>query len=483
MRIMKRPIKYILSAAIISIASVASYAQQNLRTAYFLDGYTYNYKLNPAFAPERSFFAFPALGNLGIGIESNFGLSSFLYPTADGNLTTFLSPSVSDSDFLKKLNRINDLNIEINESILATGFRVGKTFHTIDLSLKAGAGAALPKDLFAFIKTGSSNGATSWDISRIGLRANARLELAYGYSRPVLDWIRVGGRIKLLMGIAQASAIVDNMSLTMSGKQWSVTAHGKADISGPLTVGTVEGSNEVDFDQIQMPEDLDAIMDYISKPSIGLAFDLGASFDFLNYFTASISVLDLGYISWNSTTSAVMPGGEWSFDGFGNLTTGEDSSLNIDDQFSEMADDLKQMLKMEKDGETGKKSKGLGATIHAAIEARMPFYERLSFGLLATQRIDGIYSWTEARLAANIAPVNCISASASYAISNFGHSLGGVINFHFPGFNLYAGLDSFLPLLDVTPQFVPIGHLNTNLTAGITFTFGKAKGRYRTAKL
>lgn len=475
---MKRQCKHIISAAIICIAAFSASAQQNLRTAYFLDGYTYNYKLNPSFAPERSFFAFPALGNIGIGVESNLGLSSILYPTADGNLTTFLSPEISDSDFLKQINKINNINLEINESLIATGFRIGKTYHTIDLSLKAGAGAALPKDLFAFIKTGSSAGATSWDISRIGLRANARLELAYGYSRPIFDWIRVGGRVKLLVGIAQANAVVDNMNLVMSGEKWAVTSHGKADISGPVSFGTKDGSNEIDFEDIRVPEDLDGIMDYISKPSIGVAFDLGASFDFLNYFTASVSVLDLGFISWKNTTSAVMPGGEWSFNGFGTISA-DGSGLDFDEQLSEMTDDLMQMIRMEKEGDISNRSKGLGATIHAAIEARMPFYERLSFGLLATQRIDGIYSWTEARLAANIAPVNCISASASYAISDFGHSLGGVINFHFPGFNLYAGLDSFLPLLDVTPQFVPVGHLNTNMTAGLTFTFGKAKGRYR----
>ena len=46
-------------AAVTVISSISAFGQQNLRTAYFLDGYTYNYKMNPAMAPERAFFAMP----------------------------------------------------------------------------------------------------------------------------------------------------------------------------------------------------------------------------------------------------------------------------------------------------------------------------------------------------------------------------------------------------------------------------------------
>ena len=143
---------YIISIIMLFASVVALSAQQNLRTAYFLDGYTYNYKLNPAFAPERGFFAIPALGNLGIGMETNFALSTFLYPTYDGNLTTFLNNSVDDAFFLNKLNTLNLVSASINESLVSTGFRIGESFHTIDLSVKADAGAVVPKDLFEFLK-------------------------------------------------------------------------------------------------------------------------------------------------------------------------------------------------------------------------------------------------------------------------------------------------------------------------------------------
>ena len=473
-----KKLQYIIAFALLTtLSSLSAFAQQNLRSAYFLDGYTYNYKLNPAMAPERAFFAIPGIGNLGAGAETNLAVSTFLYPTGNGNMTTFLSSSVSDADFIDKLNKLNKLNVSFNESLIAMGFRTGDAFHTIDFSLKADASASLPKDLLAFMKTGSSNGATAWDISRTGVRANTRLEIAYGYSRPISDWIRVGARAKLLMGIARADVLIDDFSLQMSGKEWAVSAHGSAEVSGPVTIGTRSGSNEVDYDMISYPDEVDEIMAALKKPSLGFAVDLGASFDFLDYFTASVSVLDFGFIGWNSTTTAVMPGGKWSFGGFEQIGFTDDN--NFEDQFDQLAESLESMIKLEKTGDMQKKSAGLAATIHAGVEARMPFYERLSFGLLGTQRVEGIYSWTEGRLSANLAPTNWFSLAGSCAVSNFGNSVGGVVNIHLPGFNLYAGLDSFLPLMNVTPQFIPIDSFNTNLTAGLTLTIGKAEGRYR----
>lgn len=52
-------IKAYISAVIIGIAGMSGVSAQNaLRTGYFLEGYTYRHMLNPAFAPERGYFAF-----------------------------------------------------------------------------------------------------------------------------------------------------------------------------------------------------------------------------------------------------------------------------------------------------------------------------------------------------------------------------------------------------------------------------------------
>ena len=58
-----------------------------------------------------------------------------------------------------------------------------------------------------------------------------------------------------------------------------------------------------------------------------------------------------------------------------------------------------------------------------------------------------------------------------------------MINFHFPGFNLYAGVDSFKPLMNVTPKYyIPVDDWNTNLAVGMNISFGKAVGRFHKDK-
>lgn len=471
-----KKIVHILFAAALLLPAFNVSAQQNLRSAYFLDGYNFRYKMNPALAPERPFFSMPLLGNLGLGVESNLGLSSFLYPKGD-ELVTFLHPSVSNTEAMSAFRKRNSVNINVNENILAFGFRTGKCFHTVDLSLRTDAGVGLPKSFFSFIKEGSSNGTQSWNFNDVNMRLDSRLELAYGFSRN-MDWLSIGARVKVLMGYARLDAAVSNMDLTLNEEIWSVKAEGDGFISGPVNVAEDPQTGMIDWLNCEFMSDAeDLLAPLTDKKNIGLAFDLGASVDFLKYFTVSFAVNDLGYISWNDVTTAKMPDNAWEYKGLNSL---KDDISGAGDELARLGEDLAGLFNMEKSGEGLKKKIPLAATVHAAIEARMPFYERLSFGLLGTQRISGSYSWTEGRLSANLAPVNFFSLSCSCAASSFGNSVGAVVNFHFPGLNLYAGVDSFLPLLNVVPKYyIPVGHLNTNLALGLDITFGKAVGRYR----
>ena len=58
-------------------------------------------------------------------------------------------------------------------------------------------------------------------------------------------------------------------------------------------------------------------------------------------------------------------------------------------------------------------------------------------------RFNGAYSFTEGRLSANVTPVDFIGVALSGGVSNYGASFGGIVNFVFPGFNFFVGMDSF----------------------------------------
>ena len=112
------------------------------------------------------------------------------------------------------------------------------------------------------------------------------------------------------------------------------------------------------------------------------------------------------------------------------------------------------------------------------LEFRLPFYNRITIGALGVHKFEGPASWTERRVSLNYAPFRWFSLAGSYAFSTYGHSYGAAVNIHPKGFNLFVGLDSFKPLLNMTEQYIPIDEINTNLKFGLTFPFGKYNGRY-----
>jgi hypothetical protein len=122
----------------------------------------------------------------------------------------------------------------------------------------------------------------------------------------------------------------------------------------------------------------------------------------------------------------------------------------------------------------------LAMTAHVGVEARLPFYERLSVGILGTHRFNGSHSWTEGRFSLNWALLRWFSLAANYAISDLGHSYGAAINLHTQGFSLFLGTDSFRPVLALAPGegFVPLNEINTNVVLGVNFPFGKYNGRF-----
>ena len=440
-------------------SAVMSAQQNNTRTAYFLDNYTYGYRFNPAFSSERNFISIPILGNISLGGESNVGLSNFLYPTSDGKLALFLDDSISEQDFLGGLKKRNQLNTNANLTLVALGFKTGELYHTLDASFKVNQNAVISKSLFSFLKTGTANGDTSWQIDNIGFGADAFGEIAYGLSTTIGESLHIGARLKVLMGLAHAEMMIDKLDLSLTGEKWAASTEGVVEIAGPISTGTSSADN-VDLSNVGLDE-------FNGLGGFGFGVDLGASYEFLDYFTASASLLDLGFISWKDMTKASSTGANsYEFNGFGTISDGSE----LQQQLNGLKDELLGLVQFEK-STVGKGKSNLSATFHAGIEAKMPFYERLSFGLLGTHRFNGAYSWTECRLAANVMPVDCIGIAASYGLSNFGGSFGGIVNFVFPGFNFFLGVDSFK--FKVSPQFIPVEKFNTSLALGFNITFGQ----------
>ena len=119
---MKSTYKYMF-AAMMTFGSVATMAQ-NLNSAYFLDDFKYRHSMNPAYGNEQTYISIPALGNVNVSTQGNFGVKDVIMDNplygqpGQKKLTTFLNPNISAGDALSGFstgdNRlVEDLKISV----------------------------------------------------------------------------------------------------------------------------------------------------------------------------------------------------------------------------------------------------------------------------------------------------------------------------------------------------------------------------------
>ena len=460
---------YIAAVALMGTATGVS--AQALSSGYFTDGYLFKHQLNPALESDKSYFSIPMLGNVNMGVKGNVGLANFLYPTSDNKLTTFMNSSVSADDFLGGLRKVNRMGLDMNMSILSMGFRAWGGFNTLDIGLRSNASLYIPKDFFKFMKMGQSGPNTVYDLGTMGITSTAFVEVALGHSRQINDKLRVGAKVKALLGGAYANMNFSNTKIEMNEDMWKVSANGEMNVAvAGLNIptkaesGAEYGEGEgtlVDFENMEM-----------GTPGLGgfgLALDLGATYEVIDNLTVSAAIRDLGFMSWNNNIYASTSNEPWIFEGFNDLSIDGDSPNSLDNQLDQLTDDFESYTNLHRRSAGGKLSKALAATLVIGAEYEMPFYNKLSAGFLSTTKINGPYSWSEGRFAANISPLSWFEEGINYGISSYGSTMGWIVNFHPKVLSLFVGMDYIVG--KVSKQYIPLNNMNMNLSMGLSVTF------------
>ncbi|WP_235353060.1 DUF5723 family protein [Bacteroides caecigallinarum] len=457
---MKNLNKYLAVAVMVGAATGVS--AQALNSGYFLDGYLFKHQLNPALESDKAYFSIPVLGNINIGTRGNIGLGNFLYPTANGGLTTFMNSSISAEEFLNGLSTNNKLAMNLDMSILSAGFRAWGGFNTIDIGLRSHTSVNIPKDMLEFMKVGQSGPTTVYDMGDMGMSSANYVEVALGHSRQITDKLRVGAKVKFLLGGMYADMSLKNTHVTLSEKEWIVSANGEMNIAAKgMTVPEKDGGL-VDFDNIEY--------DSPGLSGFGLGIDLGATYEVIDNLTVSAAIKDLGFIGWSNNTYASTNNEAWRFDGFENLTfSDEKEDDKLENQLDDLGDEFEDYANLHRRSTGEKLSKALAATLVVGAEYALPMYDKLSFGLLSTTRFNGPYTWSEGRLSANVSPLSWLEGGVNVAVSSFGTSAGWILNLHPKGFSIFLGMDCLVG--KVNPQFIPVNNANASVSCGFNVTF------------
>lgn len=460
---MKYAIKHVASIALALTLSAGLSAQTTLNSSYFMEKMTKRNQLNPALKTPNNYVSMPSLGNFYLGVNSNLGLGTVLYPR-DNKLVTFLHESVPADEFLNKLTPNNTIELDLGLDLISFGFWAWGGQNTFNLSLKSNTGAYLPKEIFQFLKTGQeATGVTRYDMSNVTATTSNYLELAFGHARDITDKLGVGAKVKVLLGAAHAEARIDRMDITMSQDEWMIKQAGHLQATSLLELTTDPETGEVTNYKVG---------NNFGLAGFGLGFDLGATYKLIDNLTLSAALTDIGFMRWNNLTRAETdPNKEFRFSGFDNIGAQDDE--NGDNPFEQKADqlgeDLKALTKFYKT-DTQSVSNSLRTTLRVGAEYAV-LDNAISFGLLSTTRFVGYRTYAEGMAAINFRPLSALHLTVNGSVSNMGSSVGAILNICAPGFNFFVGTDYFAT--KYSKQFIPINHARANLSLGLSFTFGQ----------
>lgn len=293
---------------------------QFLRTSYFMEGSHYRQQLNPALTPGRGYINMPVLGSLNASVNSSTlgyqDVMDIIDNSEDGDF--FMS-----SDFIGRLDNINNLNVNLSTDILSAGWYKGKNFWSFNIGLRNDIGASIPKSMFEFLRNMDGLDVTDWDrlsdinehVGKQSLEINSYTEVGIGFARNVSSRLTVGGRVKALLGIGNLRLDINDITVksNVSGYQgidWNNPTNEQLEnFRGSASINvdaTLENSSKL----IELPENEDGYIDEIEFGSFGFAgygaaIDLGISYKLMDKLTLSASVLDLGFLKWSKNNTSV----------------------------------------------------------------------------------------------------------------------------------------------------------------------------------
>ena len=464
-------------SGLLAFGASANLFSQDFETGYFLGGNPYAFRLNPAFQSERGLFSI-GLGQTGLGTWSNLGISTLLYPSADGrSLYTFLNDKVSSTEFLRKLGKKSGLDLNLDVNLLTVGFWSNETFVTLDFNVRSLNALGIPYDLFRYLKEGTQNVST-FDLSGFGFRSKTFAEAAFGWSRH-FDGFNIGFRVKGLVGLLEAEAQMKTLSMTLNEEKWEMRGQGEVLLSSPAFKYTPSENGSFNMDNLAFDGN------NLAPAGYGGAFDLGFSWNIIRDLTLSGSVLDLGAIRWNREIVGHTPEAGYTWAPSEEETIGDGDAL--DREMNELVESLSSLLRFDiSSGKGNAAFEMLPFRVNLGLEYRMPFYDRLSVGALYTGHGGRVYTHHTGRFSLNWNPANWFSLSTSTTLNRLGESLGFAMNLHPAGINLMIGCDyiplrvvSIAPLLgDIPAQYaryavVPADRMNLNLYIALNLALGR----------
>lgn len=460
---------------------------QEVNTMYFLENTPMRHKINPAFQPvSRVYVGLLPLHYTSFSFGNNaLALNDLIYKKGD-QLITALHPG--ETDKLSKLLK-NDLRFTMNTELALLNFGARTLdslgyFH-VGLNTRLEGTIALPGDLYNVLNNSNSVGGATLSLNSLAVNVHALTEISVGYSRIANDKWVIGGKLKFLYGHAFADFRTNEAYVQMHPDQLSAFINADVNIAGPLVQNMPSRFDKDNVGEITKYLDYTNIGSFIKPKGLGGAIDLGFTYKPVKQFQLAVSVTDLGFVHWNSTTYSLK--GETTYTGPVmhyseiNSKTDEERNTGINSVLDTISAYATEFLENSLVGNKAD-SKGIyrmtNTRLHVGIDGIF-CDNKIGIGIYSATQFRNRRVYEEVTFGLSLRPVNWFNLALSYSFMNGRwNSMGAGLSFMpYDGLN-FTVMTDYIPFTyaDVvqngTSLIVPYKMKGLNLAFGVTIVAG-----------
>ena len=419
-------------------------------------------QVDPASFPDSKLdIGLPIISSIyGSAFNTGFSMGDIFTQNANG----IMMPDVDNA--ISKMKSENFFILNGSTDLIFLGFKKGSNFFSFNVTEKIDFTFNYPKDLIIMAMEGNGNNLLGKRASFDGLGFDFThwREYAVHWVHDVHHKFSYGARLKYLYGMENFTTDVSYMGITTDQNTHALTFDMNFDfrtaglplvlIDGDSSLPAI-GAIDLNDSAIMYQSGLDGsnINNYLfNRNNQGLGIDFGFNYHVNDKFLLEFSVLDLGFINWNSyTANTELAAWNYTYDGVGNPISLFGDGTSVDFLNDVLEDSIEESLLNNYQYSTPSYSTSLRTKIYASMEyivdhnnfVSLSFYS--SFVRKRWRRGLGI--------AYNYHLGNFLSATASYSIYNRSYSnLGAGLTLNLGPFEIYMLTDNILAFGVLNPN-------------------------------
>jgi hypothetical protein len=281
------------SIVVISFLCLGSfaYSQRNF-SLYNLDNTPQAHYLNPAFRPGANFYISIPLGMQSFGVSHSGFTVNDLLQTRSYDDSLELRPDIA----IEKMAKVNHINVEAQNELFGMGIRFKKNYVSFSVTNRTQFNFLYSRDLFKFALQGNGKEFIGQraSLDGLGVNLNSYIEYGVGYNREINKKLAVGARFKLLSGIANVHTSKSQLGIYTDPEDFDLT------IDGSMRVNT---ANIAPFYEDSTGDFYNTGYAYAYNfQNKGFGIDLGATYQVSKKLQVNASIVDLGFINWQTNT-------------------------------------------------------------------------------------------------------------------------------------------------------------------------------------